>query len=68
MVNKSGENRPPSAYKDWRRMLQYSHTKYSNILIFAYSYSPETTRNFESTLDWLHEHACSRQYGLGERI
>ena len=24
--------------------------------------------NFESTLEWLHEHACSRSYGLGTRI
>lgn len=32
------------------------------------TYSPETMRNFESTLDWLHEHACSRQYGLGTKI
>ena len=23
---------------------------------------------FELTLDWLHEHACSRSYGLGTKI
>ena len=26
----------------------------------------ETRRNFEATLDWLQEHACSRTYGLGK--
>ena len=30
-------------------------------------YSDEVKRNFAATLDWLHEHACSRSYGLGER-
>ncbi len=29
-------------------------------------YHEEVKRNFEATLDWLHEHACSRSYGLGE--
>lgn len=30
---------------------------------------PEEARNnFEYTLDWLCEHACSRSYGLGTRI
>ena len=29
------------------------------------TYHDETRRNFAATLDWLHEHACSRTYGLG---
>jgi len=29
------------------------------------TYHDETMRNFEATLDWLHEHACSRSFGLG---
>lgn len=28
----------------------------------------EVRRNFEATLDWLQEHACSRTYGLGTRL
>ena len=28
-------------------------------------YSDEVRRNFEASLDWLHEYACSRSYGLG---
>ncbi|GMS90602.1 hypothetical protein PENTCL1PPCAC_12777 [Pristionchus entomophagus] len=32
------------------------------------TYSDETRRNFVATIDWLHEHACSRSYGLGTRL
>ncbi|XP_048589324.1 leucine--tRNA ligase, cytoplasmic isoform X3 [Nematostella vectensis] len=32
------------------------------------TFSEETRRNFVATLDWLHEHACSRSYGLGTRL
>jgi len=28
----------------------------------------EVKKNFEATLDWLREHACSRTYGLGSRL
>ena len=37
-------------------------------VIFLQRYAEETRRNFEATLDWIHEHACSRSYGLGELI
>ncbi|RWS07474.1 leucine--tRNA ligase: cytoplasmic-like protein, partial [Dinothrombium tinctorium] len=32
------------------------------------TYFDEARRNFESVLDWLHEHACSRTYGLGTKL
>uniref|UniRef100_F1KSE2 leucine--tRNA ligase n=1 Tax=Ascaris suum TaxID=6253 RepID=F1KSE2_ASCSU len=32
------------------------------------TYSEEVRRNLEATIDWLHEHACSRSYGLGSRL
>lgn len=32
------------------------------------TYSDEVRHNFLSTLDWLHEHACSRTYGLGTKM
>lgn len=32
------------------------------------TYSDEVYKNFLATLDWLHEHACSRTYGLGTRM
>ena len=30
------------------------------------TYTDEVRHNFLATLDWLHEHACSRSYGLGK--
>lgn len=32
------------------------------------TFCDETRRNFEASLDWLQEHACSRTYGLGTRL
>ncbi|XP_064205975.1 leucine--tRNA ligase, cytoplasmic [Anguilla rostrata] len=32
------------------------------------TYGDETRKNFEATLAWLQEHACSRTYGLGTRL
>ncbi|KAK2873090.1 hypothetical protein Q8A67_022987 [Cirrhinus molitorella] len=32
------------------------------------TFCDETRKNFEATLDWLKEHACSRTYGLGTRL
>lgn len=31
-------------------------------------YHEEVERNFEKCLDWLHEYACSRTYGLGTKL
>ncbi|XP_033622748.1 leucine--tRNA ligase, cytoplasmic isoform X1 [Fukomys damarensis] len=32
------------------------------------TFCEETRRNFEASLDWLQEHACSRTYGLGTHL
>merc|ERR1719516_232071 len=32
------------------------------------TFSEEVKKNFNSTLDWLKEHACSRTYGLGSKL
>lgn len=32
------------------------------------TYCDEVKRNLEATIDWLHEHACSRSYGLGSKL
>lgn len=32
------------------------------------TYSDETRSRFETTIDWLHGHACSRTYGLGTKL
>ncbi|XP_049989861.1 leucine--tRNA ligase, cytoplasmic-like, partial [Alexandromys fortis] len=32
------------------------------------TFCEESRKNFEASLDWLQEHACSRTYGLGTRL
>ncbi|RCN27815.1 hypothetical protein ANCCAN_26447 [Ancylostoma caninum] len=32
------------------------------------TYSDQVRRNFDATIDWLHEHVCSRSYGLGTKL
>lgn len=32
------------------------------------TFHDEVRRNFNASLDWLHEHACSRTYGLGTKL
>lgn len=36
------------------------------VYVWLFRFCDETRKNFEATLDWLQEHACSRTYGLGE--
>ncbi|XP_074651829.1 leucine--tRNA ligase, cytoplasmic-like isoform X2 [Tubulanus polymorphus] len=47
--------------KDWKNTVKES-------LTHVETYSEEVRKNFEATLDWLHEHACSRSYGLGTKL
>jgi len=37
-----------------------------HLLGTLHRYSEEVRNNFHMTVDWLHEHACSRSYGLGK--
>lgn len=39
-----------------------------NVLESMETFCDETRKNFEATLGWLQEHACSRTYGLGTRL
>uniref|UniRef100_A0A0R3S1Y6 leucine--tRNA ligase n=1 Tax=Elaeophora elaphi TaxID=1147741 RepID=A0A0R3S1Y6_9BILA len=32
------------------------------------TYTEDVRRNLDATIDWLHEHACCRSYGLGSRL
>ena len=45
-----------------RKAIKITIIKFNAI---EHRYGIETRRSFEYTLDWLHEHACSRSYGLG---
>ncbi|PAV80153.1 hypothetical protein WR25_19942 [Diploscapter pachys] len=47
----------PEWKKDAHRALQQCET-----------YCEESKRGLEYTIDWLHEHACSRSYGLGTKL
>jgi hypothetical protein len=44
--------------ESWRKQAESCLTKME-------VYHHETRKNFDATLDWLREHACSRTYGLG---
>lgn len=53
-----------------RRYLDYGEEKWREqtrkALDDCQTYADSVKENFVATLDWLHEHACSRSYGLGE--
>lgn len=57
---------PPSRYLD------YGEDGWRSLALKALegmrTFHDETRRNFEATLDWLHEHACSRSFGLGTKL
>nr|XP_055036210.1 leucine--tRNA ligase, cytoplasmic-like [Misgurnus anguillicaudatus] len=40
----------------------------TDLLASLETFCDETRKNFEATLDWLQDHACSRTYGLGTRL
>jgi len=52
------------------RYLNYGEEQWKSLVVEHLSdvelYCDEVRKNFEATLDWLHEHACSRSYGLGK--
>ncbi|CAF1142501.1 unnamed protein product, partial [Didymodactylos carnosus] len=43
-------------------------SKTRHVLEQLNTYGDDTRKNFEMTIDWLHEHACSRSYGLGTKL
>ncbi|XP_039265438.2 leucine--tRNA ligase, cytoplasmic-like [Styela clava] len=47
--------------KNWKSLTKSSLEKLN-------TYCDETRKNFDATMDWLKEHACSRTYGLGTRL
>ena len=47
--------------EEWKNVVRQSLTKLE-------TYTEETRRNFEATLNWLEGHACSRSYGLGTKL
>ncbi|KAL3880632.1 hypothetical protein ACJMK2_032856 [Sinanodonta woodiana] len=47
--------------EEWKKQTRESLNKIN-------TYSEEVHKNFQATLEWLHEHACSRSYGLGTKL
>ncbi len=56
--------------RSFRRYLDYGNPEWkqqtADCLARMEVYSDEVRKNFEASLDWLHEYAISRNYGLGE--
>lgn len=79
MEKRTGKNRHPSAWGAWKRKkgksgegrerrwetLKTVKVKKDSSSFTLSRFCEETRRNFEATLGWLQEHACSRTYGLG---
>jgi len=70
IISRSGDECVVALCDQW--YLNYGEAKWrertSTCLRDLETYHDETRRNFTATLDWLHEHACSRTYGLGTRL
>ncbi|XP_013185912.2 leucine--tRNA ligase, cytoplasmic [Amyelois transitella] len=47
--------------EDWKRQAEKA-------LAAINTYHDEVRKNFQATLNWLHEYACSRTYGLGTKL
>lgn len=70
IISRSGDECVVALCQQW--YLDYGNELWKNTARDALknmeTYIPETRRNFEAVLDWLHEYACSRTYGLGTRL
>ncbi|XP_022084467.1 leucine--tRNA ligase, cytoplasmic-like isoform X2 [Acanthaster planci] len=70
VTSRSGDECVVALCDQW--YLDYGEAKWKAQTLAALEkmdlYSEETKRNFLATFDWLHEHACSRTYGLGTRM
>ncbi|XP_054158763.1 leucine--tRNA ligase, cytoplasmic-like [Oppia nitens] len=70
VISRSGDECVVALCDQW--FLEYGEPEWraltEKMLATMNTYSDETRRNFEATLDWLKDHACSRQYGLGSRL
>lgn len=70
VISRSGDSCVVALCDQW--YLDYGDNDWKNMAREALSklntYGEESRRNFEATLDWLHEHACSRSYGLGTKL
>lgn len=70
IVSRSGDECVVALCDQW--YLDYGEEQWKNQAKKALEkmnlYHDEVRRNFNFVLDWLHEHACSRTYGLGSKL
>ena len=70
IVSRSGDECVVALCDQW--YLDYGEPEWRRIttdcLQNVECYHDEVRKNFQSTLDWLKEHACSRTYGLGSKL
>jgi len=70
VMSRSGEECVVSLCDQW--YLDYGEEEWRALTQQAVdllnTFSDEVKKNFNSTLDWLKEHACSRTYGLGSKL
>lgn len=70
IISRSGDPCVVALCNQW--YLNYGESKWqketSDHLKTMELYHEEVQRNFERCLDWLHEYACSRTYGLGTKL
>lgn len=67
IVSRSGDECVVALCNQW--YLDYGHEEWKSQVEKALdsmnTYHDEVRKNFQATLKWLHEYACSRTYGLG---
>ena len=70
VVSRSGDDCVVAACDQW--YLNYGDEAWKaatrRCLAQCETYTQEVRNNFDVTINWLHEHACSRSYGLGSRL
>ncbi|CAM5999081.1 unnamed protein product [Sphagnum balticum] len=70
VISRSGDECVVALCDQW--FLEYGEEKWraeaDKVLAQMNTFSDEVRKNFVATLDWLKDHACSRQYGLGTRL
>lgn len=70
VVSRSGEECVVALCDQW--YLDYGNpdwkAKAKKVIAHMETFAEETRHNLEYTVDWLHEYACSRLYGLGTKL
>ncbi|KAM3723058.1 Leucine--tRNA ligase [Dirofilaria immitis] len=70
VISRSGDECVVALCDQW--YLNYGDEEWKKetkkVLAQLNTYTDDVRRNLDATIDWLHEHACCRSYGLGSRL